>query len=64
MAQDSYEHRADDQEHAIVLQAGQLQLVVPKDVEYDDVPDMLIELKAFASRLHGMGLKPVVRNEE
>ena len=62
--QDSYEHRAGDQEHAIVLQAGQLQLVVPKDVEYDDVLDMLIELKAFASRLHGVDLKRVVTSEK
>ena len=59
-ASDSYEQRAG----AIVLQAGQLQLVVPKDVEYDDVLDMLVELKAVASRLHRVGLKPVVTSEE
>lgn len=63
-AQDSYEHRAGNQEGAIVLQAGQLQLVVPNDVEYDDVLDMLIELKSVASRLHRVGLKPVVTSDE
>lgn len=63
-AQDSYEHRVGNQEGAIVLQAGQLQLVVPKDVEYHDVLDMLIELKAVASRLHGVGVKPVVTSQE
>lgn len=62
--QDSYKHRTDDQEGALILQTGQLQLVVPKDVQYDDVLDMLIELKGIASRLLGVGLKPVFPSEK
>ena len=62
--QDSYEHRTDDQDGAIILQTGQLQLVVPKDVQYDDVLDMLIELKGIASRLLRLGVKPVVISEK